>query len=118
MATYLIGCAQRAQGQMSQALESFQRAARLSGGDQVALHARALMNVALVSEAQNTSDHDNLAVAAEAWQVYIAFAEPHQDVPTYVANARQRLEVIRAYQELETAYSAVRQRIAEEPANH
>lgn len=108
MAIYLIGCAQRALEQWDEALASFQRAARLAGADDPALHARALMNVALVHEAQN-----RLTEAAEAWQVYIAYAESHQDVPTYVPNARERLEVIQAYQDLDTAYTVVRRRIRE-----
>jgi tetratricopeptide (TPR) repeat protein len=109
MAIYLMGCAQRALSQWSQSLDSFQRAARLAGADDEALHARALMNVALLYEVQN-----QLSPSIEAWQVYIAYAESHQRVPTYVANARQRLEAIQRVQQLETSYTAVRQRIQEE----
>jgi tetratricopeptide (TPR) repeat protein len=115
-ATYFIACAQRALGQNDEALASFRRAAQLAGSDDEALHARALMNVALVQELRR-----DLVAAAEAWQVYVAYAETHQRVPTYVANARQRLEAIQRVQELDTTYDAVRQRIAEdrsdEPVN-
>ncbi len=112
MATYLVGCAQRALGQLDEALATFRSVVRLAGADDAAMHARALFNVALVQEARR-----DLVAATEAWQVYIAYAESHQNVPTYVANARQRLEAIQRVQELDTAYAPVRQRIADRAAS-
>ena len=110
-ATYYVACSLRATGELQEALETFRRAASLAGDDD-ALHAHALFNVALVLEALR-----DLPAAQEAWRAYIAFAESHQNVATYVANARQRLEAITAVQELDTAYQPVRQRIAERAAH-
>lgn len=112
MATYLIGCAHRAMGSLDDALAAFQEAARLAGEPEAALQARALFNVAMVQEARR-----ELEAAREAWRAYIAFAESHQSVPTYAENARQRLGVITAVEELDAAYAPVRQRIAERQAS-
>lgn len=111
MAVYLIACAQRATGDLDAALASFQRSASLAGSD-AALEARALMNVAFVQEARR-----DLPAAREAWQAYITFAEAHQTIPTYVPNARERLDAITAVEELEAAYAPVRQRIEERAAS-
>lgn len=112
MATYLVGCAQRALGQLDEALATFRTTARIAGADEAAMHARALFNVALVLEQRR-----DFVAAGEAWQVYIAYAESHQNVPTYVANARQRLAALQRLEELDTAYAPVRQRIADRAAN-
>jgi tetratricopeptide (TPR) repeat protein len=105
-ATYLVACTQRAAGTLDEALATMRRAATLAGADD-ALEARALFNVGLIQEARR-----DLAAAREAWRAYIAFAESHEGLRTYVANARQRLDVITAVEELNAAYEPVRQRIA------
>ncbi len=111
LATYLVACSLRATDNLDEALSSFQRAATLSRDDD-ALHARALFNVALVQEARREYE-----AAREAWRAYIAYAEAHQDITTYVANARQRLDAITAIEELNAAYEPVRQRIAARAAS-
>lgn len=108
MATYFVACVQRAQGNLDQALASFQEAARLAGDQDPVLNARALMNIAFVREAQR-----DFTAAREAWRAYVAFIEGHARVPDYTANARQRLDAITTWEELDQAYEPVRQRIAE-----
>lgn len=107
LATYFVGCAQRAMGDLEEAVASFERAAELAGEGDAALQARALWNVAATQEARR-----ELAAARRAWRAYIAFAESHQRVTTYVANARQRLGAITSVEELDAAYGPVRERIA------
>jgi tetratricopeptide (TPR) repeat protein len=106
-ATYFIACVHRAQDDLDQALTSFQEVLRLAGDDDV-LHARALMNVAFVREAQR-----DLAAAREAWRAYETFIDSHPRVPNYAPNARQRLDAITTWEELDQAYEPVRQRIRE-----
>lgn len=106
MATYFIACVHRAQGDLDQALTSFQEVVRLAGDQDPVLHARALMNIAFVREAQR-----DFTAAREAWRAYTAFIEGHARVPDYTANARQRLDAITTWEELDQAYEPVRRRI-------
>lgn len=106
MATYFIACAQRAEGDLDEALESFQSAARLAGDSNAALKVRALMGVAFVQEARR-----DFAAARAAWRAYIEYAEAHSSARSYIQNARQRLDVITSWEELDAAYGPVRERI-------
>lgn len=110
-ATYFVATTQRAAGNLDEALATFQLALERSNEDD-ALHARVLMNIAFLQEQRREFE-----AAREAWRAYIEFAEAHQDVATYVSNARQRLDAINAEVELDAAYEPVRQRIAERAAS-
>lgn len=106
MATYFIACVQRATDNLDEALESFQSAARLAGDSNATLKLRALMNIAFVQEARR-----DLAAARAAWRAYIEFAEANSSARSYVQNARQRLDAITSWEELDAAYGPVRERI-------
>lgn len=107
LATFFVGCAQRATGDLDGALATFRRAVELAGDSDASLHAQALWNVAMVQEARR-----ELGEAREAWRAYITYAEAHSRVTTFVANARQRLDAITGVEELEATYVPVRERIA------
>ena len=107
---YFVACAQRAAGELDDALASFLGVAQAAGENDTALQGRALMNVAWVHESRR-----DWTAARAAWQSYIAFAEGHAAIERHVATARQRLDVITAIEDLEAAYVDVRQRIAAEP---
>jgi tetratricopeptide (TPR) repeat protein len=107
MATFFVGCAQRAGGDVDAALATFRQLVTLSGERDPAWHARALWNIAMIQEARR-----DLGAAREAWRAYVAFAEANSRARTYAPNARQRLEAITAIEELDATYAAVRERIA------
>jgi len=111
-ALYFVACTQRARGDLEEALETFRAAAERGAESDAALQARALMNIAFIQEARG-----DLSGARLAWSAYVDFAEGHAGMTTYASNAEQRLSAITAVEELDAAYEAVRQRIAERAAS-
>jgi len=99
----------RARGDLAGALARFREASRVSqAGQEDATRAKALMGVAMVLEAQR-----QMPQARTAYQEYVSFAESHTSIPTFVAVARARIQMIDRVDELEQTYRQVRERIAE-----
>lgn len=108
---YFIGAAQRAKGQIDEALESFRTASRLAGDSDAALKAKALMNIAWMLEMKQ-----DLAGAREAWLEYKTWCTTHASIAGFPQTADERVAAIEKIQQLDQAYAAVRQRIAERQA--
>jgi tetratricopeptide (TPR) repeat protein len=108
IAHYFIGCALRAKQQFDEAIESFRTAARLAGDTDPGLRAKALFNVAMTLELKNTYPQ-----AREAWQEYKAFCTTHAAIACFPAVADGRIAQMTIIDQLEQAYAAVRQRIAD-----
>ena len=111
IAHYFIGAAQHAKGQLDEALESFRTVARLAGDSDPALKAKALMNIAWILE-----EKQDLAGAREAWLEYKTWCTTHASIPGFPQTADERVAAIEKIQQLDQAYAAVRQRIADRAA--
>ncbi len=108
IAHYFIGSAQRAKGQLDEALESFRTVSRLAGESDAGLKAKALMNVAWTLELKR-----DLAGAREAWLEYKTWCTTHASIAGFPQTADERVAAIDTIRQLDEAYAAVRQRIAE-----
>jgi len=108
IAHYFIGAAQRAKGQLDEALESFRTVSRLAGESDAGLKAKALMNIAMTLEAKQ-----DLAGARESWLEYKTWCTTHASIAGFPATADERVAAIDAIRQLDETYAAVRQRIAE-----
>ena len=108
IAHYFIGAAQRAKGSFDEAIESFRTVSRLAGDTDPGLKAKALFNIAMTYEAKV-----DLASAREAWLEYKTWCTTHASIAGYPQTADERVAVIDAVQALNTAFEAVRQRIAD-----
>jgi len=113
IAHYFIGAAQRAKGRFDEALESFRTVSRLAGDSDPALKAKALMNIAWTLEQKQ-----DLAGAREAWLEYKTWCTTHASVAGFPQTADERVAAIERIQQLDRAYAAVRQRIAERAAQN
>ncbi|NMC68431.1 MAG: tetratricopeptide repeat protein, partial [Myxococcales bacterium] len=113
IAHYFIGAAQRAKGQLDEALESFRTVSRLAGDSDAALKAKALMNIAWTLEQKQ-----DLAGAREAWLEYKTWCTTHASIAGFPQTADERVAAIERIQQLDQAYAAVRQRIAERAAQN
>ena len=111
IAHYFIGAAQHAKGQLDEALESFRTVARLAGDSDPALKAKALMNIAWILE-----EKQDLAGAREAWLEYRTWCTTHASIAGFPQTADERVAAIEKIQQLDQAYAAVRQRIADRAA--
>lgn len=107
IAHYYLGEAQRMKGELSEAIESFRTAARHAAqANEARWQARALQGVADTLE----RIPDRITEARTAWQEYARFADTHRDV-SFPEMARQRIQAIDTWTELELVTREVRNRI-------
>jgi len=100
----------RSRGDLPGALTKFRDSVRLAtatGAEEDSIHAKALLGIAMVLEAQR-----QLAEARTAFQEYVTFAEAHGGVLTFPATGQARVQAIDRVDELDQAYREVRERIA------
>jgi tetratricopeptide (TPR) repeat protein len=100
-----MGEAQRAKGDLQEAERSFSAALRFSG-NAPEHRAKALFLLADLSESQR-----QFQVAKDRWNAYIDLAGQSPQVRTFADNAAERIRRIEKWQQLETEYAAVKQRI-------
>lgn len=106
MAPYYLAAANRMGGRLGDALDGFRRAAELAG-ERPRWKGRALQGVAETLERMD----GRLEEARTAWQEYVRFADANVAV-TFPAMGRARVSAVNLVIEQETAYVAVRERIA------
>jgi tetratricopeptide (TPR) repeat protein len=104
-AYYFIGAAKAKLGEFDEAIGSLGTAATISGDKDVALHAKALFAIAVVSEQKGDWD-----AAYDAWNKYLGYAQTHTDVPTFAESAKSRIAAIEKRRELATEGAATRSR--------
>lgn len=108
LAHYLLGEAQLAAGNITDADASWKRAAAYSGERDPALRARILFVIADLKERQWRWDG-----AKAAWQTYQNWTSRFPNTAAYPASARSRQLAIDAMLRQENAYEVVRRRIEE-----
>lgn len=113
---YLLGEAQLAAGNLTEAEAAWNRASLESGDTHGAnvspaaatVRARILFVLADLKERQKKWDD-----AKAAWQMYLDWAAKYPNAGAFPASAQSRQQVIDTMQKLDTSYAVVRQRIAE-----
>ncbi len=110
-AFYLLGEAQLAAGNMTEAEAAWNRASLEATDKQPALRAKILFVLADLKERQKKWQD-----ARAAWQVYLDWAGKYTNAGAFPGSAQSRQQVIDADQKLDKAYAVVRQRIAETKA--
>jgi tetratricopeptide (TPR) repeat protein len=111
LAPYLMGEAQLAANNVSEAEAAFKQAEELTDARNTTLRAHVLFSVADVSERQKKWPQ-----AKSAWQTYAEHAAKYADAGVYPQSASSRLEAIEAVLELDAHVVEVRARIAAEKA--
>jgi tetratricopeptide (TPR) repeat protein len=104
---YLLGEAQVATGNLTDAEASENRAALDAGEKDPALHARILFVTADLKERQKKWED-----AKAAWQTYLDWANHFPDAGVFPATAQSRLAVLDTVIKQDKSYEVVRQRIA------
>lgn len=108
IAPYYLAAANRMSGHMDEALTGFRRAAELAqSANQPRWRGRALQAIADTLERIG----GRLEETRNAWQEYVRFADGNQAV-TFPQLGRARVQAVNIVTEQETAYVAVRERIA------
>jgi tetratricopeptide (TPR) repeat protein len=105
---YLLGEAQLAAGDLSEADAEWNRAALDSNGKDPALRARILFVLADLKERQKKWED-----AKAAWQVYLDWANRFPAAHAFPGSAQSRQQVIETILKQDRSYDIVRQRIAE-----
>ncbi len=105
---YLIGEAQLAAGNLTEAEAAWNRASLEATEKQPALRAKVLFVLADLKERQKKWDD-----AKAAWQVYLDWANRFTNAGAFPGSAQSRQQAIDAAQKLDKAYAVVRQRIAD-----
>ena len=111
LAFYLLGEAQLADGNMTEAEAAWNRASLEASEKEPALRAKILFVLADLKERQKKWEE-----ARAAWQVYLDWASKYPNARAFPASAQSRQQVIDTYQKLDHAYAVVRQRIADTKA--
>jgi len=111
LAFYLLGEAQLAGGNMTEAEAAWNRASLESSDKEPALRAKILFVLADLKERQKKWEE-----ARAAWQVYLDWANKYPKAGAFPGSAQSRQQVIDADQKLDKAYAVVRQRIADTKA--
>jgi tetratricopeptide (TPR) repeat protein len=111
LAFYLLGEAQLAAGNMTEAEAAWNRASLEASDKQQALRAKILFVLADLKERQKKWED-----ARAAWQVYLDWASKYPKAGAFPGSAQSRQQVIDADQKLDKAYAVVRQRIADTKA--
>jgi tetratricopeptide (TPR) repeat protein len=111
LAFYLLGEAQLAGGNMTEAEAAWNRASLETGDKDPALRAKVLFVLADLKERQKKWQE-----ARAAWQVYLDWASKYTKAGAFPGSAQSRQQVIDADQKLDKAYAVVRQRIADTKA--
>jgi tetratricopeptide (TPR) repeat protein len=106
LAHYLMGEAQLASGNLTEADAAWNRASLESNEQEPALRAKILFVIADLRERQKRWDD-----AKAAWQVYIDWGAKYPSANVFTASAQSRLQVIDTMQKQDKAYEVVRQRI-------
>jgi tetratricopeptide (TPR) repeat protein len=106
---YLLGEEYLATGNLGEAEAAFLQAQELSDSKNPALRAKVLFAVADLYERQRKLDK-----ALAAWKAYEEHAGKFPDAGSFPASAAGRIKAIEKYNELESKYVAVRERIAAE----
>ena len=104
---YLLGEAQVATGNLTEAEASESRAALDAGEKDPALHARILFVTADLKERQKKWED-----AKAAWQTYLEWANHFPDAGVFPATAQSRIAVLDTVIKQDKTYDIVRQRIA------
>ncbi|MGH7269966.1 MAG: tetratricopeptide repeat protein, partial [Polyangiaceae bacterium] len=104
---YLLGEAQLAAGNLTEADASWSRAALESGDQDPAMRARILFVIADLKEREKKWDD-----AKAAWQVYADWAARYPDAGAFPQSAQSREQVISTMLAQDKAYEIVRERIA------
>jgi tetratricopeptide (TPR) repeat protein len=107
LAFYLMGEAQLAAGNLSEADAAWNRATLESSEQDPALRARVLFVVADLRERQKRWDD-----AKAAWQVYVDWATKYPSANAFPGSGQSRLQVIDTMLKQDKAYDVVRERIA------
>lgn len=108
-AVYYLAVSNRLSGNLDDALEGFRRAVgNAAAEDLPRWQARALQGVAETLERMP----GRLEEAYEAWQEYVRFSDGHQAM-AFPQVGRARIQAYNVMHEQESAYVAVRERIAE-----
>lgn len=106
LAFYLMGEAQLAAGNLTEADAAWNRAALESNEQDPSLRAKVLFVTADLRERQKRWDD-----AKAAWQVYLDWAAKYPAASTFVASAQSRQQVIDTMLKQDKAYDVVRERI-------
>lgn len=106
LAFYLMGEAQLAAGNLTEADAAWNRAALESNEQDPALRAKVLFVTADLREREKRWDD-----AKAAWQVYLDWATKYPNANAYPASAQSRLQVIDTMLKQDKAYDVVRERI-------
>jgi len=107
LAHYLLGEAQLAAGNLTEAEASWNRASSQSTSD-ASMHARVLFVLADLRERQKRWDD-----AKTAWQAYLDWASKNSNASAFPTSGQSRQQVIDTMMKQDKAYDVVRQRIAE-----
>lgn len=105
---YLLGEAQLAAGNLTEAEAAWSRAALESSEKDPTLRARILFVQADLKERQKKWDD-----AKAAWQVYLDWAAKYPNAGAFPASGQSRQQVIDTMLKLDKSYAVVRQRIAD-----
>lgn len=105
---YLLGEAQLAGGNMTEAEASWNRASLEASEKDPALRAKILFVLADLKERQKKWED-----ARAAWQVYLDWASKYPNAGAFPGSAQSRQQVIDTVVKLDKAYAVVRQRIAD-----
>ncbi len=108
LAHYLLGEAQLAAGNLSEAENVWTRASLLAGDRDAALRARILFVLADLKERQKKWEE-----AKSAWRVYLDWVNRFPNANGFPASALSRQQVIDTMLKQDKAYDLVRQRIAD-----
>jgi len=105
---YLLGEAQLAGGNLTEAEASWNRASLEASEKEPALRAKILFVLADLKERQKKWEE-----ARAAWQVYLDWASKYSNAGAFPGSAQSRQQVIDTVMKLDKAYAVVRQRIAD-----
>ncbi len=106
LAFFLMGEAQLAAGNLTEADAAWNRAALESSDQDPSLRAKVLFVTADLRERQKRWDD-----AKAAWQVYLDWATKYPNANTFPGSAQSRLQVIDTMLKQDKAYDVVRERI-------
>jgi tetratricopeptide (TPR) repeat protein len=108
---YFLGEAQLAGGNLIEAEAAWNRASLAAGDKEPALRARILFVLADLKERQKKWDE-----ARATWQVYLDWAAKFPNAGAFPGSGQSRQQAIDSMKKQDTAYAAVRQRIADTKA--
>jgi tetratricopeptide (TPR) repeat protein len=111
LAHYYLGEAQLAAGNTMEAEAAWNRASLAANEKDPALRARILFVIADLKERQKKWDE-----ARAAWQVYLDWAAKFPNAGAFPGSGQSRQQAIDSMKKQDTAYAAVRQRIADTKA--